>query len=91
VVVFVDPCRRQQPHYGSMSLISLLRFWRHAGAADGGEHDQQSGMSSDTERKERLRGATRTRRNAIAVVTLFYLVSIVFLILVRVDDLEIIG
>jgi len=72
-----------------MSLKSLLRFRRRPGAADGGEHDQQSGKSLDTENKERLRGATRTRRNAIAVVSLFYLVAIVFLILVRVDGFDI--
>ncbi|KAI1809543.1 SUR7/PalI family-domain-containing protein [Poronia punctata] len=69
-----------------MSLNSLLRFRRRPAVHHGSESDRPSGSSLDGEAKAVLKGATKTRRNAIIVLSICYLIAIVFLILVEIGN-----
>ncbi|KAI0394067.1 SUR7/PalI family-domain-containing protein [Xylariaceae sp. FL0594] len=70
-----------------MSIKSLIIFRnRRRATPDGGGHDRQYGSPLETEKRQWLRGATKTRRNSIAVLSFFYLVSIIFLILVEIGN-----
>ncbi|KAI1420555.1 SUR7/PalI family-domain-containing protein [Xylaria sp. FL1777] len=52
------------------------------------EIEKESGSREDIELRDRLKRGTRTRRTTIGVVTFFYLVAIVFLILVEIGNIR---
>jgi hypothetical protein len=66
-----------------MTLDPLPRFRRRPNAPDDTETDKESSSTSGAGDNTGLKRATKTRRNAIVVLSIFYMVAIIFLILVR--------
>ncbi|KAI0400246.1 SUR7/PalI family-domain-containing protein [Xylaria palmicola] len=69
-----------------MGLTSFLRFRKRQDGPNIVESDKEDGDHEGGLNKARLRRGTRTRRNAIVALILFYLVAIVFLILVELGN-----
>ncbi|KAJ2992035.1 hypothetical protein NUW58_g2309 [Xylaria curta] len=72
----------------SMALGPFPRFRRRQDATDDAETDKESGRLDNAENKSRLKRGTATRRNTIFVLSFFYLVAIVFLILVEIGNIN---
>ncbi|KAI0455914.1 SUR7/PalI family-domain-containing protein [Xylaria acuta] len=69
-----------------MALSPLPRSRRRQHAPNDIEAEKGSGNPEGAENKARLKKGTTTRRNAIFILTLFYLVAIVFLVLVEIGN-----